>query len=297
MREREMPIRTIVDLMRLHVDLSWAAIESSSLLWAGKRLLEVSPKSETKKPVMSVPGFTGPEVTLAPMTKYLRRVGFDAETWGMGTNEGPGGGNESLEKQVFTMGEKLKAWADRSGEKVSLIGHSLGGIYVREAARMFPDYVDRVITLGTSADMTTVKSIRCVNSCVRIALSRATGRTMTEALDHDIDILKELLVPPPGIPVVSIYSSFDGVVTGNIAAIPPQYLGSPGAMPRENIKIAASHCGMTLNPIVLLAIADRLIEDTDRWEPFDAKRYFNGVGSGAFLKAFYPGSNEANIPT
>lgn len=44
---------------------------------------------------------------------------------------------------------RLEEVADAAGGQVSLIGHSLGGIYAREVARAAPEHVRRVITIGS----------------------------------------------------------------------------------------------------------------------------------------------------
>jgi hypothetical protein len=37
----------------------------------------------------------------------------------------------------------------------------------------------------------------------------------------------------------------------------------------DNIKVLASHCGLGVNPMVMYAIADRLAQAEDAWQPFD----------------------------
>jgi hypothetical protein len=38
--------------------------------------------------------------------------------------------------------------------------------------------------------------------------------------------------------------------------------------PTENIEVHASHCGLGVNPSVMLAIADRLAQPEGTWQPF-----------------------------
>ena len=58
-------------------------------------------------------------------------------------------------------------------------------------------------------------------------------------------------------------------------------------VPRENIEIVCSHCGMGVNPLVLLAVADRLAEDETNWMPFDPLSY--GFGPVKYASRwFYP---------
>jgi hypothetical protein len=79
----------------------------------------------------------------------------------------------------------------------------------------------------------------------------------------------------PAMPCVAIHSPVDGVVDEDSCVI-PQYIinQSSKRAPRENLRILTSHIGMTVNPWVLLSIADRLLENRDDWRPFDPYRYF-----------------------
>ena len=43
---------------------------------------------------------------------------------------------------------------------------------------------------------------------------------------------------------------------------------------RENVRVLSTHIGMGVNPWVLLAIADRLVQDREHWEAFDPYKYF-----------------------
>nr|AIT69765.1 putative hemerythrin [uncultured bacterium] len=63
--------------------------------------------------------------------------------------------------------------------------------------------------------------------------------------------------------------------------------------PRENIRVLASHIGMTFSPWVLLAVADRLLADRDHWQPFDASRYLPGALKGV-VPVMYPSAEVAS---
>ncbi len=81
---------------------------------------------------------------------------------------------------------------------------------------------------------------------------------------------------PPPAPTTSIYSRSDGVVSWRCSVNPPR----PQA---ENIEIVASHLGLGMHPLALYAIADRLAQPIDAWQPFaieGARRWFF-KGNGA----------------
>jgi pimeloyl-ACP methyl ester carboxylesterase len=43
----------------------------------------------------------------------------------------------------------IRKVSDESNQKVTLIGHSLGGVLSKELAKMFPAHVEQVISLGS----------------------------------------------------------------------------------------------------------------------------------------------------
>ena len=82
---------------------------------------------------------------------------------------------------------------------------------------------------------------------------------------------------PPPVPTTSIYSRTDGIVAWQCSLNPATGLA-------ENIEVHASHIGLGLNPLAMVAIADRLAQDPARWRPFDTgggRRWFFKAGAGA----------------
>lgn len=269
-----MPIRTALDLLRLQGDLLWAGGEFASKILTDPVLDQIAPRGDGNIPVLTLPGFTGPEFSMRPLNRFLNRRGFVADSWGLGVNRGP----ESIE-YIATLGkllgDRIKLLADEHGRPVSLVGQSLGGIYARELARMFPDEVDRVITLGSPAHVHADKPHE-INRGVALAMRYFTGRPMEEHLNEAELEKLSLHVPPPKVPLVAIFSPFDGVAHEDTTAIPPEYLKLKDGVPRENIEIICSHIGMGVNPLVLLAVADRLVADRAAWQPFRPRDYALG---------------------
>ncbi|HRE61465.1 MAG TPA: hypothetical protein PL096_10175 [Micropepsaceae bacterium] len=264
-----MPVRTALDFARMMFDLGWASTEYVTKLVSEPWLRQLAKRGDGSLPVLTLPGFSGPEISLSPLNRFLTAQGFPAESWGLGTNRGPNQ-DRFVEKLAHLMGEKLDRMAQRHGSKVALVGQSLGGIYAREIARTHRKYVDRVITLGSPAYMHPQR-MHQLNRTVNVAMQFYTGRTSHEALNH---FGHEQLHPaPPGVPLVSIFSPYDGVVGQDLTAIPHSDLTFEKGAPRENIEIVASHCGMAVNPVVLLAICDRLTTDPHDWQKFDARKY------------------------
>lgn len=118
-----------------------AGFQLPRLLIAAPRLARV-PRGDGG-PVVDIPGWRGPQVSMAPIRAYLRWLGYDARTWGLGTNMGnPVRDAERMTRSVVELSES-------AGRPVGLVGWSLGGVIAREVARKVPEHVTRVVTYGT----------------------------------------------------------------------------------------------------------------------------------------------------
>ncbi|MDO9380579.1 MAG: hypothetical protein Q7T56_17175 [Nocardioidaceae bacterium] len=93
--------------------------------------------------VVDVPGWRAPEASGAPIRAYLRHLGHDARSWGLGTNHGSVGSD--VDALVLT----VTRLAGESGRPVALVGWSLGGVIAREVARLVPEHVRVVVTYGS----------------------------------------------------------------------------------------------------------------------------------------------------
>ena len=193
--------------------------------------------------VVVYPGLVASDMSTLPMRTFLRQRGFDAHGWELKRNYGPRAG--VLEQSL----ERVRAMHRADGRRVSLVGWSLGGVYAREIAKLMPEAVRCVITLGSPF----TGSHRATNAWRIYEL--ASGHKLDKP-----DVLRLIRTPPP-VPTTSIYSRSDGVVAWQCS------INETGSL-TENIEVAASHVGMGLNPAVWYAIADRLAQHEGRWKPF-----------------------------
>ena len=106
------------------------------------RRLSAGPRGDGT-PVLVIPGFGASDRSTWVLRKYLRSLGYVASGWQLGRNHGRVG---ELLPQVTRRVESIAA---RQGGRVHLVGWSLGGYLAREAAREIPEFVSRVITLGS----------------------------------------------------------------------------------------------------------------------------------------------------
>jgi triacylglycerol lipase len=94
------------------------------------------------EPVVLLPGYFAGDLAMGPMARWLRRIGYDSYLSGIDFNLGcPREKVERLEARVIGI-------ARASGSRVTLIGHSLGGVLARSLGGELPQVVSRVIGLG-----------------------------------------------------------------------------------------------------------------------------------------------------
>lgn len=93
--------------------------------------------------VMLFSGWKSHETVMFLLKRYLNRLGYDTQYWGLGFNNGY---VERYRDKIISKLEK-----ETSQEKITLIGWSLGGLIAREVARVIPHKIASIITYGTPA--------------------------------------------------------------------------------------------------------------------------------------------------
>jgi pimeloyl-ACP methyl ester carboxylesterase len=219
-------------------------------------LLMQAPKGDGH-PVLALPGFLASDLSMAPLRRYLKALGYDTHAWKLGRNFGGVGSKRGALRDL------LKAINDSTGRKVSIVGWSLGGVYARDLAVQLPDMVRSIITLGSPfAD-----DIRATNA------TRLYELLSGEGVD-DIPAIREAIAGDMPVPTTSIYSRTDGIVNWRTSRVRPSATA-------ENIEVHfASHIGLGVNPAALWAIADRLAQPEGEFRHFDR--------SGPFAIAYGP---------
>jgi pimeloyl-ACP methyl ester carboxylesterase len=206
-------------------------------------LLRLAPSGDGH-PVLVLPGLAASDVSTRPLRAFLRDRGYAAHGWELGRNAGPRPGVEAA------LQGRLAELHRYHRRKVSIIGWSLGGIFAREVARRAPQQVRSVITLGSpfAGEPRASHAWRIYEALSGLAVDEHPWR--------------EAMKLPPPVPSTSIFSRSDGIVSwhGCLEEESPT---------TENIEVEGSHSGLGHNPAVLFAIADRLAQPEDDWQPFD----------------------------
>ena len=215
---------------------------NSSLLLSP--LLLRAPKGDGH-PVLALPGFLASDLSMAPMRRYLKELGYDTYAWNMGRNFG------GVASKRGALRDLLTRIHETTGRKVSLVGWSLGGIYARDLALQMPDMVRSVITLGTPF----ANDVRATNA------TRLYEMLSGEGIDDNPEIQKAIAGDLP-VPTTSIYSRTDGIVNWHTSLLRPSGTA-------ENIEVhLASHIGLGVNPAALWAVADRLAQAEGEFKQF-----------------------------
>jgi pimeloyl-ACP methyl ester carboxylesterase len=98
-------------------------------------------------PVMVLPGLGAGDRYLAPLRAWLRRIGYTSVRSGIDRN--PGWSEELVED----LAQRAVEASRRDGRRITIIGHSMGGLLGRSVAARHPEAVRHVITLGSPLSM------------------------------------------------------------------------------------------------------------------------------------------------
>ena len=105
-------------------------------------LLSLAPKGDGH-PVLVLPGLVASDMSTRPLRSFLKNRGYAVSGWRQGRNLGLRHGVQ------HAMVDLVHELSDTHGRRISLVGWSLGGLYARQLAKMMPDRVRSVITLGS----------------------------------------------------------------------------------------------------------------------------------------------------
>jgi pimeloyl-ACP methyl ester carboxylesterase len=193
--------------------------------------------------VVVFPGLAASDITTVPLRTFLDDRGYDAHGWKLRFNFGPRKG--VLDASLA----RVRRFRRESGRKVSLVGWSLGGIFAREIAKLMPEDIRCVITLGSPF----TGNPRANNAWRFYEL--VSGHRLDD--DHAIAHVRK----PPPVPTTSIFSRTDGVVAWQCCLQAEEEHA-------ESIEVHASHIGIGVNGAAWYAVADRLAQRDGHWRPF-----------------------------
>lgn len=199
--------------------------------------------------VVVVPGFLLTDLYLTEFRLWLRRLGYQPFSSGIGWNaECP----NLLIKQ--RLAATVETACQATGRRVHIVGHSLGGVIARAIAAQMPDRIASVITLASPFQgVMAHSSILRLAEWVRSGIHKRNGQAVLpecytaactcnflEAIAGDF---------PPSVGQTAIYTKSDGIVDWRVCGT-----GDPAI----DCEVSATHLGLAFNPTVYELIGQRL---------------------------------------
>lgn len=220
--------------------MEWMALRMSPVYW-GQGV-----RPGNGDPVVVVPGFLCTDAYMFEMYRWLRRVGYDPHMSRIGWNvDCPRASSERLEDTVKRVHQK-------TGRRVRVVGHSLGGILGRHVALQRPDLVSQVVFLGTP-----LQAVHAHPAVVATAVALMGARSVVSGdyclkagceCDFTADARRPL---PASVQHAAIYTRGDGVV---------DWQDARERDPRRNHEVGGTHIGLVYNPRAYRVLGEILAE-------------------------------------
>ena len=226
----------------LFAGLEWAALKASPVYYGFG-----VPHGEGA-PVVLVPGFLAPDLSLLELHLWLGRMGYRSHLSGIGVNA------DCPDTLLARLQVTIDGVYRESGQRVTLIGHSLGGLLARAAAGGDPLKIKQVITMGTPSQR--LRAHPTVMRLLRRVLRRSYRSARRGCLRSFGRGLRACL--PTSVSVAAIFSRDDPVVAWR------DCLDASGG---RNIEVSGTHVGLPVNPAVYRELARLLAsqEQAPRW--------------------------------
>ena len=204
------------------------------------------------RPVVLVPGFLAADASLTAMGSWLWRIGYHAHGSGIRLAN-----VDCSDRALDRIERRVEKLAERSGRKVSLIGHSRGGLYVKALCTRRPDLVHNAVSMGAALDQP--YDISVPTKAMVAATRRVLVATSSKARENGC-LTRRCTCPftrdfsaPFGsngstVPLTSIYSRGDGVVWWPSCIVPYA----------TNVEVTGSHVGLAFNRKAYRAVAHAL---------------------------------------
>lgn len=188
------------------------------------------------RPVLLVPGFMGGDGTLLTLRGWLARLGYDVEPSGIAFNI------HYSELVLRSLAPRLAKLFVRTGRRVTIVGHSRGGLLAKVLADRNPRLVERVVGMGSpfadpfDVHPLTMAGVRLAQAVNLVRFGQTGGA--------EIGFLGDLAAQSR-VPLVSIYSRSDGIVHWEACL----------RADATCLEVAGSHTGLGVNPEVYALLA------------------------------------------
>ncbi|HMO53682.1 MAG TPA: alpha/beta hydrolase-fold protein [Tepidiformaceae bacterium] len=201
------------------------------------------------EPVVVVPGFLASDVSLSELYLWLARIGYRPYFSDVGRNA------DCPDHIASRLMDTVRRAKRETGQRVRLVGHSLGGMLSRSVALDNPEDVSLVISMGSPFKdaVRAHPTLMAAVSALRSDLGRHVARNVKPACfsGHCMCPFVKNMLAPSGYEVAhyAIYSKNDGVV---------EWESCIEDDPELNNEVNCTHIGMAFHPGVYRVIAQRL---------------------------------------
>jgi triacylglycerol lipase len=211
--------------------------------------------SNNWRPILLIPGFMAGDATLYPLGARLRSQGHRVFYAGIWMNA------DCPAKTLERLHKRLHKVVLQGGRKVAIIGHSLGGIYARELARMEPDLVEQVFLLGAPVKHAlgnTTPYLRPFVAAMRFMHGQCLEDVSAPCKTCGLDLPETA----PDVSETCIYTKSDGIV---------EWHSCIDEGPKvQCVEVDSSHCGIPLNLKTWQEISTRLTGASQEAHPLRA---------------------------
>lgn len=183
------------------------------------------------RPVLLLPGFFSGDWALQVLHNWLGRMGYRSHLSGILLNV------KHSERVLPDLNQKLTAIQKETGSRVSVVGHSLGGLMAKVLAQRKPDRIEQVIALGSP--LANTGDVRLLTQRAVSAVKTGNELIYGRRLGAEGRFLYDLMLEPL-VPTTSIYTPTDDVVNFR-SCLRPDIPALP---------VWGSHNGLLVNPEV-----------------------------------------------
>jgi pimeloyl-ACP methyl ester carboxylesterase len=243
-----------------------------------RRTSRTAPYADSRRrpahePVLLIPGFMAGDATLKGMAAMLRGAGYRTYRSHIHVNVG------CTREAADRLERRIESIAIRRDRKVTLVGHSLGGMLARGLAARRPDLIHGIVSMGSpmlapgavhgilawDAEMLTRLARAGFHGLMSDdCVAGACARTSFEESQQPLD---------PAVGFTAVYSRRDGIVDWK-ACIDPL---------AEAVEVPTSHVGMAFDPLVFDVVREALdrqqVRRASRAEAPDATARLRPVAS------------------
>lgn len=213
-------------------------------------------------PVVLVPGFLAGDASLSLMARSLRRRGYRTYRSLIGVNVG------CTMTAAAQLEARIEAVVARRGDRVQVVGHSLGGMLARGLAVRRPDLVAGIVTMGSpmlAPGAHHASLSRSVDVLVRLSRAGLPGLMAEDCVAGACarESFEESRQPlPEGVEFTAIFSRRDGIVDWRACVDPLA----------TDVEVTASHLGMAVDPVTIEQVTAALLRHRARTSVVEVDR-------------------------